>query len=179
MVDTLVDPEGAVHPLDVVAGFQEGNGFDKLIDGKPLPALEPALHVGRPSIVAASGEDEFVLKALGEPTKVTRAQTSVDAWVKNRLAGAQADFLAPRLLFCGEGHELHQALCALVRSRIAFAPGFDVDDGSDQVGVERVNLAVLRDMIKDNPESMAQAARRWLGAKKSGEEGDKLSSDDS
>ena len=28
---------------------------------------------------------------------------------------------------------------------------------------ERVNIEVLRDMIKDNPDAMAVAARRWLG----------------
>ena len=29
---------------------------------------------------------------------------------------------------------------------------------------ERVNIEVLRDMIKENPDSMAVAARRWLGS---------------
>ena len=41
-----------------------------------------------------------------------------------------------------------------------------MDFGLGKKQPERVDLAVLRDMIKDNPESMAQAARRWLGQKK-------------
>jgi len=42
-----------------------------------------------------------------------------------------------------------------------------MDFGLGKKQPERVDLAVLRDMIKDNPDEMAQAARRWLGAKKS------------
>ena len=47
-----------------------------------------------------------------------------------------------------------------------------MDFGLGKKQPERVDLAVLRDMIKDNPESMAQAARRWLGQKKGTGEGD-------
>ena len=46
-----------------------------------------------------------------------------------------------------------------------------MDFGLGKKQPERVNLEVLRDMITKNPESMAVAARRWLGAK-SGTEGD-------
>ncbi len=38
-----------------------------------------------------------------------------------------------------------------------------MDFGLGKKQPERVNIEVLRDMIKDNPESMAVAARRWLG----------------
>ena len=39
-----------------------------------------------------------------------------------------------------------------------------MDFGLAKKQPERVNIEVLRDMIKDNPESMAVAARRWLAA---------------
>ncbi len=45
-----------------------------------------------------------------------------------------------------------------------------MDFGLGKKQPERVNIEVLRDMIKDNPDSMAVAARRWLGA--AGEEKD-------
>ena len=48
-----------------------------------------------------------------------------------------------------------------------------MDFGLGKKQPERVDLAVLRDMIKDNPESMAQAARRWLGQKKGTGDSDK------
>ena len=38
-----------------------------------------------------------------------------------------------------------------------------MDFGLGQQQPERVNIEVLRDMIKDNPDAMAVAARRWLG----------------
>ena len=38
-----------------------------------------------------------------------------------------------------------------------------MDFGLGKKQPERVNIEVLRDMIKENPESMAVAARRWLG----------------
>jgi len=53
-----------------------------------------------------------------------------------------------------------------------------MDFGLGKKQPERVNLEVLRDMITKNPESMAVAARRWLGAK-SGTEGDSGLGDDS
>ena len=53
-----------------------------------------------------------------------------------------------------------------------------MDFGLGKKQPERVNLEVLRDMITKNPESMAVAARRWLG-QKSGKEGDSGSGDDS
>ena len=52
-----------------------------------------------------------------------------------------------------------------------------MDFGLGKKQPERVDLAVLRDMIKDNPESMAQAARRWLGKKKAGKGNDEQSED--
>ena len=52
-----------------------------------------------------------------------------------------------------------------------------MDFGLGKKQPERVDLAVLRDMIKDNPESMAQAARRWLGKKKAGKDNDEQSED--
>jgi flagellar M-ring protein FliF len=39
-----------------------------------------------------------------------------------------------------------------------------MDFGLGKKQPERVNIEVLRDMIKDNPKSMAVAARRWLGS---------------
>ena len=39
-----------------------------------------------------------------------------------------------------------------------------MDFGLGKKQPERVNIEVLRDMIKDNPQSMAVAARRWLGS---------------
>jgi flagellar biosynthesis/type III secretory pathway M-ring protein FliF/YscJ len=38
-----------------------------------------------------------------------------------------------------------------------------MDFGLGKKQPERVNIEVLRDMIKDDPEAMAVAARRWLG----------------
>ena len=40
-----------------------------------------------------------------------------------------------------------------------------MDFGLGKKQPERVNLAVLRDMIKENPQDMAQAARRWMETK--------------
>ena len=37
-----------------------------------------------------------------------------------------------------------------------------MDFGIGKKQPERVNIEVLRDMIKESPESMAVAARRWL-----------------
>ena len=45
-----------------------------------------------------------------------------------------------------------------------------MDFGLGKKQPERVNIEVLRDMIKESPESMAVAARRWLGS--SGEDKD-------
>ena len=39
-----------------------------------------------------------------------------------------------------------------------------MDFGIGKKQPERVNIEVLRDMIKENPDSMAVAARRWLGS---------------
>ena len=39
-----------------------------------------------------------------------------------------------------------------------------MDFGLGKKQPERVNIEVLRDMIKESPESMAVAARRWLAA---------------
>ena len=38
-----------------------------------------------------------------------------------------------------------------------------MDFGLGKKQPERVNIEVLRDMIKDDPDAMAVAARRWLG----------------
>ena len=38
-----------------------------------------------------------------------------------------------------------------------------MDFGLGKKKPERVNIEVLRDMIKDDPDAMAVAARRWLG----------------
>ncbi len=54
-----------------------------------------------------------------------------------------------------------------------------MDFGLGKKQPERVDLAVLRDMIKDNPEQMAGAARRWLGQKKAGKDSDQKLEDDS
>ena len=54
-----------------------------------------------------------------------------------------------------------------------------MDFGLGKKQPERVDLAVLRDMIKDDPQSMAGAARRWLGKQKSGEDVDQKSEGDS
>ena len=54
-----------------------------------------------------------------------------------------------------------------------------MDFGLGKKQPERVDLAVLRDMIKDNPEQMAGAARRWLGQKKAGKASDQKLEDDS
>ena len=52
-----------------------------------------------------------------------------------------------------------------------------MDFGIGKKQPERVNIEVLRDMIKENPDSMAVAARRWLGS--SGEDKDDEDNDDS
>jgi hypothetical protein len=39
-----------------------------------------------------------------------------------------------------------------------------MDFGLGKKQPERVNIEVLRDMIRESPESMAVAARRWLAA---------------
>ena len=54
-----------------------------------------------------------------------------------------------------------------------------MDFGLGKKQPERVDLAVLRDMIKDDPQSMAGAARRWLGKQKSGKDIDQKSEGDS
>ena len=48
-----------------------------------------------------------------------------------------------------------------------------MDFGLGKKQPERVNIEVLRDMIKDNPQSMAVAARRWLGSAGAGKTGAK------
>jgi hypothetical protein len=52
-----------------------------------------------------------------------------------------------------------------------------MDFGLGKKQPERVNIEVLRDMIKDNPQSMAVAARRWLGSAGKGKK-DENSEDD-
>jgi len=47
-----------------------------------------------------------------------------------------------------------------------------MDFGLGQQQPERVNIEVLRDMIKDNPDAMAVAARRWLGKGSEEEDGE-------
>ena len=51
-----------------------------------------------------------------------------------------------------------------------------MDFGIGKKQPERVNIEVLRDMIKESPESMAVAARRWLGS--AGEDKDEDDEDD-
>ncbi len=53
-----------------------------------------------------------------------------------------------------------------------------MDFGLGKKQPERVNIEVLRDMIKDNPESMAVAARRWLGGETGDDKDDEGSLDD-
>ena len=40
-----------------------------------------------------------------------------------------------------------------------------MDFGLGKRRPERVNIEVLRDMIRENPDAMSTAARRWLSAK--------------
>jgi len=47
-----------------------------------------------------------------------------------------------------------------------------MDFGLGHEQPERVNIEVLRDMIKDNPDAMAVAARRWMGKGSEEEDGE-------
>jgi hypothetical protein len=168
--------------------IQTGVPVGQLLAGAPLMAAPAGVAVGAP----AAGLGLAPAAASRIATADADAQIAISA---NTLEEIEAALKDPSKLSTAEIEQLMQRRKE-ERERRKMLMQMDQDEDEDEFEVaeeakqkllmdfglgkkqpERVDLAVLRDMIKDNPESMAQAARRWLGKKKAGKDSDEQSED--
>ena len=168
--------------------IQTGVPVGQLLAGAPLMAAPAGVAVG----AAAAGPGLAPAAASRIATADADAQIAISA---NTLEEIEAALKDPSKLSTAEIEQL-MVRRKEERERRKMLMQMDQDEDEDEFEVaeeakqkllmdfglgkkqpERVNLAVLRDMIKDNPESMAQAARRWLGKKKAGKDNDEQSED--
>jgi hypothetical protein len=166
--------------------IQTGVPVGQLLAGAPLMAAPAGVAVGAPGIapvaasrISTSDADaqiaisantlEEIEAALKDPSKLTTAEIE-QLMVRRKEERERRKMLEDMAL---EEDEDDVEVVEEAKQKLR------MDFGLGKKQPERVNLAVLRDMIKDNPESMAQAARRWLGKKKAGKDNDEQSTDDS
>ena len=169
--------------------IQTGVPVGQLLAGAPMMAAPAGAAVG----AAAAGPGIAQPAASRIATADADAQMAISA---NTLEEIEAALKDPSKLTTAEIEQL-MARRKEERERRKMLEAMAEDEDEDDVEVveeakqkllmdfglgkkqpERVNLEVLRDMITKNPESMAVAARRWLG-QKSGSEGDSGPGDDS
>ena len=170
--------------------IQTGVPVGQLLAGAPLMAAPAGVAVG----AAAAGLGLAPAAASRISTSDADAQIAISA---NTLEEIEAALKDPSKLTTAEIEQL-MVRRKEERERRKMLMQMDQDEDEDEFEVaeeakqkllmdfglgkkqpERVDLAVLRDMIKDDPQSMAGAARRWLGKQKSGKNIDEQSNDDS
>ena len=132
----------------------------------PVGGGLPAGGVDAESQIAASAKSlEDIEAALKDPSKLSTAEIQMlmdkkkEEKERRKMLEAMAD----------EDDEEDVEVIEQEKQKLI------MDFGIGKKQPERVNIEVLRDMIKESPESMAVAARRWLGS--SGE--DNADEDDS
>ncbi|MFM1555158.1 MAG: flagellar basal-body MS-ring/collar protein FliF [Limisphaerales bacterium] len=132
----------------------------------PVGGGLPAGGVDAESQIAASAKSlEDIEEALKDPSKLSTAEIQMlmdkkkEEKERRKMLEAMAD----------EDDEEDVEVIEQEKQKLI------MDFGIGKKQPERVNIEVLRDMIKESPESMAVAARRWLGS--SGE--DNADEDDS
>jgi hypothetical protein len=181
--------------------------FVRLVKGTKDEVIQTGVPVGQllggmPSLMAAPAGVAVGAPAAGTalaPAAASRiATTDADAQMAisaNTLEEIEAALKDPSKLTTAEIEQLMQRRKE-ERDRRKMLEAMADDDDEDDVEVveeakqklimdfglgkkqpERVNIEVLRDMIKDNPQSMAVAARRWLGSAGKGKK-DENSEDD-
>ena len=162
--------------------IQTGVPVGQLLAGAPLMAAPAGVAVGAPGIapvaasrISTSDADaqiaisantlEEIEAALKDPSKLTTAEIE-QLMVRRKEERERRKMLEDMAL---EEDEDDVEVVEEAKQKLR------MDFGLGKKQPERVNLAVLRDMIKDDPQSMAGAARRWLGKQKSGEDVDPTS----
>ena len=132
----------------------------------PVGGGAPAGSIDAESQIAASAKSlEDIEEALKDPSKLSTAEIQMlmdkkkEEKERRKMLEAMAD----------EDDEEDVEVIEQEKQKLI------MDFGIGKKQPERVNIEVLRDMIKENPDSMAVAARRWLGS--SGE--DNADEDDS
>ena len=132
----------------------------------PVGGGVPSGSVDAESQIAASAKSlEDIEEALKDPSKLSTAEIQMlmdkkkEEKERRKMLEAMAD----------EDDEEDVEVIEQEKQKLI------MDFGIGKKQPERVNIEVLRDMIKESPESMAVAARRWLGS--SGE--DNADEDDS
>ena len=145
----------------------------QLLAGTPVVAAPGGAAVAAMPGVAATG---------GAPAMPTDTAEQIDSANMN-LEDIEEKLKDPSKLSVAEIQQLRQAR-EEERERVRLLEELKADEEEENIEVieqekqklimdfglgtkqpERVNIEVLRDMIKDNPEAMAVAARRWLGGK--------------
>ena len=162
--------------------IQTGVPVGQLLAGAPLMAAPAGVAVGAPGIapvaasrISTSDADaqiaispntlEEIEAALKDPSKLTTAE--IEQLMKRRKEERERRKMLEDMALEEDEDEFEVAEEAKQKLLMDFGLG--------KKQPERVDLAVLRDMTKDDPQSMAGAARRWLGKQKSGEDIDPTS----
>ena len=121
----------------------------------PVGGGLPAGGVDAESQIAASAKSlEDIEEALKDPSKLSTAEIQMlmdkkkEEKERRKMLEAMAD----------EDDEEDVEVIEQEKQKLI------MDFGIGKKQPERVNIEVLRDMIKENPDSMAVAARRWLGS---------------
>ena len=121
----------------------------------PVGGGAPAGSIDAESQIAASAKSlEDIEEALKDPSKLSTAEIQMlmdkkkEEKERRKMLEAMAD----------EDDEEDVEVIEQEKQKLI------MDFGIGKKQPERVNIEVLRDMIKENPDSMAVAARRWLGS---------------
>ena len=121
----------------------------------PAGGGAPAAAIDAESQIAASAKSlEDIEEALKDPSKLSTAEIQMlmdkkkEEKERRKMLEAMAD----------EDDEEDVEVIEQEKQKLI------MDFGIGKKQPERVNIEVLRDMIKENPDSMAVAARRWLGS---------------
>jgi len=121
----------------------------------PAGGGAPAAAIDAESQMAASAKSlEDIEEALKDPSKLSTAEIQMlmdkkkEEKERRKMLEAMAD----------EDDEEDVEVIEQEKQKLI------MDFGIGKKQPERVNIEVLRDMIKENPDSMAVAARRWLGS---------------
>jgi flagellar M-ring protein FliF len=121
----------------------------------PAGGGAPAGGIDAESQMAASAKSlEDIEEALKDPSKLSTAEIQMlmdkkkEEKERRKMLEAMAD----------EDDEEDVEVIEQEKQKLI------MDFGIGKKQPERVNIEVLRDMIKENPDSMAVAARRWLGS---------------
>lgn len=109
LVQGFIDREITQNELDIQARFFKRNVFDKLVHGKPRPALTPRFDSVWPGIIGGEGKDRVVVEGAELGGKIVRAKGDVGLGIEQL---RQVESVETRLAShvsrrCR--HELHEA----------------------------------------------------------------------